>query len=360
LSETTSSSVASPTCADGARERYVEPVTERILERLSGRRAYWAVAWAALAAALLVASAAPRALPGVRELAARGDWTAGVALAWARLAPLGPAILAMVYGIPHALWAVRWIVKRAGEASGALASGHLAGIGIPTLTRGMSSVAGPLVVAAALGSALVASVAWWRGAGYVAFAPVVVLVFLPQVTLLWVYLCLMLGLFRLGSRPLALEQYVGDRSLGLRPVGQLAFDGFLAFVSNFAPLTLLAFGGRSSVDLFVVSAFLLVGTFAIFASLLRLRAQMTAARQRQVARALQFYEEAFEPLRLSRSLETLARQAPLLAAAEALEKRADAIQRWPFSDAVLARVVVIATSVLAAVIARVAQVFLGL
>jgi hypothetical protein len=54
------------------------------------------------------------------------------------------------------------------------------------------------------------------------------------------------------------------------------------------------------------------------------------------------------------------RQAPLLAAAEALEKRVEGIQSWPFSDALLARAVVIATSVVAAVLTRLAQRLLGI
>jgi hypothetical protein len=87
---------------------------------------------------------------------------------------------------------------------------------------------------------------------------------------------------------------------------------------------------------------------------------MAEAKRKQAARARQLYAEAYEPLRFSPSLEALARQAPLLAAAEALEKRADAIQTWPFSNALLARAVVIATSVVAAVITRLTQRALGL
>jgi hypothetical protein len=211
-----------------------------------------------------------------------------------------------------------------------------------------------------LGALAAVMVASWKGPGYLALAPAFALVLVPQMTLLWVYLSLMLGLFRLGSHPLALEQYSGDRSLGLRPVGRLAFAGFWSFVANFAPLGLLALGGESVVDLVIVSAFLLLGTFAIFGSLLRVRAQMAEAKRKQAARARQLYAEAYEPLRFSPSLEILERQAPLLAAAEALEKRADGIQTWPFSSALLARAVVTATSVLVAVITRLAQRALGL
>jgi hypothetical protein len=45
------------------------------------------------------------------------------------------------------------------------------------------------------------------------------------------------------------------------------------------------------------------------------------------ARAL--YAEAYEPVRMARTLEALERQHTLLGAADALEKRARAIHDWP-------------------------------
>lgn len=313
--------------------------------------------WTLLPLLLVVAD---RGTGAAWRLAARGDWTGVASSLWATLVRFGPAVVAMTYAIPHALWAVRRIVTRSDEASRTLGAVQLDTRHGVSVTRGRGSDAGPVGLAAGLGIAFALSVASWRGAGYIGLAPAFAVILLPQMTLLWVYLCVMLGLFRLGSHPLALEQYSGEKSLGLRPVGQVAFTAFWAFVSNVAPLALLAFGGRSGVDLVIVSAFLLVGTFAIFGSLLRVRAQMAEAKRKQLARARQLYAEAYEPLRSSPSLETLQRQAPLLAAADALEKRAEAIQKWPFSDALLARAVVIASSVVVAVVTRLAQRFLGL
>lgn len=357
LSKTASSPVAGPNAAEASARPFEIPLTERLLARLPGPRWAWMVAWAALLPVVLIASAGPSSLGAPWALAAGDDWRGAGSRFWAGL---GPALLAAIYGVPHAVWAASRIAKRAAEASPALSAVQLDTEGKVTVARGMGSVLGPLGLAAALGALAAVSVASWRGPGHLALAPALALILLPQVTLLWVYLSLMSGLYRLGSHPLALEQYSGDKSLGLRPVGRVAFTGFWAFVSNFAPLGLLAFGGRSAVDLVIVSAFLLLGTFAIFGSLLRVRAQMAEAKRKQVARARKLYAEAYEPLRSSPSLEILERQAPLLAAAEALEKRADGIQRWPFSDALLARAVVIASSVLAAVVTRLAQRFLGL
>jgi hypothetical protein len=52
------------------------------------------------------------------------------------------------------------------------------------------------------------------------------------------------------------------------------------------------------------------------------------------------------------SLEVLQQQVGLLNAAEALEKRAERIQAWPFDEATFTRVATIATSAAATILAR--------
>ena len=46
---------------------------------------------------------------------------------------------------------------------------------------------------------------------------------------------LMIGLNRLGKQHLELESYSGDKSMGLKPVGALAFSGFRIFTLIFGP-----------------------------------------------------------------------------------------------------------------------------
>jgi hypothetical protein len=62
--------------------------------------------------------------------------------------------------------------------------------------------------------------------------------------------------------------------------------------------------------------------------------------------------QAYQQVRDSPTLEGLQQQVGLLSAAEALEKRAERIQEWPFDEATFARVVTIASSVAAVIIAR--------
>jgi len=54
----------------------------------------------------------------------------------------------------------------------------------------------------------------------------------------------------------------------------------------------------------------------------------------------------------ARSLDALEQQRSLLGAADALEKRADAIHEWPFDEGTITRVITITTSVVAITIGR--------
>jgi hypothetical protein len=79
-----------------------------------------------------------------------------------------------------------------------------------------------------------------------------------------------------------------------------------------------------------------------------------------MAKAHELYAKAYEPLRTTPSLELLGKQAPLLSAAEALEKRLEGIQTWPFSDAIFVRIVAIATSVVTSIIIKLILTPLGM
>jgi hypothetical protein len=89
-----------------------------------------------------------------------------------------------------------------------------------------------------------------------------------------------------------------------------------------------------------------------FLSLLRIHRQMVEVKASELAIARELYAQAYEPVRAARTLEVLERQARLLGAADALEKRARAIYEWPIDEGTLARVITIATSVIAITIGR--------
>jgi hypothetical protein len=331
--EVTTSAVSSATTGRALRV----PLTERILSRLPGPRVAWVVAWALVPwlnlAVILASDAAGWIRAGILliELVNRVAVSLAILLSlWGaaritdQLLALGPALAKVV---------------------------QQDGPDVERLFRGLDSALGPLLLTAATAivlpldeafageplAALIQGVTW-------------LLLGIPLWTVVWVYLALQIGLNRLGRRHLSLEIYRGDRSLGLRPVGILAFTGFWMLFGSVGPLVLTNLTDLPGV--LVGIAVLLIGVGLFFLSLRGMNRQMVATKQRELALALDLYMQAYRPIRDQPSLEMLQRQAGLLKAAEDLEKRAERIQQWPFDEPTFARVVTIASSVTAAIIAR--------
>jgi hypothetical protein len=215
----------------------------------------------------------------------------------------------------------------------------------------MESVAGPLAITAgltALETVLAALDYGWKLA--LLSAPFSFLIQLPLMVYFWTYLSLLLGLDRLGRQRLSLDATPGDRTLGLRPVGALAFEGFWVFTLGFAPILITT--ATSTPTLILNLVFFLIGLGIFLLSLNRIHSQMAEAKQRHLELARKLYADAYAPIRLRPSLRALQAQTPLLNAADALEKRASGIQEWPFGEVLAPRLAIIITSVVATVIAR--------
>jgi hypothetical protein len=325
-----------------------QPFTERILARLPGSRQLKLATWIAVPVLRAVCVAMALELTGRNPI----GWQLGLFLI--------PEALVYCYTILHAIWGAKKIARDASDLEPKLIELTSAGQEpSPRVFRGMGNTTGPVLIALVLSLSLlsvtVGTEVWWVVLLLLVFN---VIIHLPITTLFWTYLMLMFGLNRLGTRHLALDAYGGDKSLGLLPVGKLAFAGFLVFAANIAPILLVSL--TSFVSLAVGLLVFVAGVVAFFLSLWRVHEQMRRARQRQLVRAQTLYEQAYEPLMTTHSLEILEQRAGLLGAAEALERRAEAIQTWPFSDALLARIVVIGLSVITAIIARLVMKPLGL
>ena len=91
---------------------------------------------------------------------------------------------------------------------------------------------------------------------------------------------------------------------------------------------------------------------AFFLSLVRLHHRMVEVKAEELELARDLYAKAYEPVRQTPTLETLEQQRSLLSAADGLEKRAKGIHDWPIDEGTFARVLTIATSVLAIAIGR--------
>ena len=247
------------------------------------------------------------------------------------------------------LWGARRIAERV-DALRATTATVLDEDAASTPFREMNSVAGPLVAAGA--TAVVFAVtafvsdgslqALLRGTTWLVLG-------VAFWTFLWTYGSLALGLDRLGRTRLRPDAVRVDPGLGLRPLGDVAFLGLWLLLASLVPVLLTGLPDvverrrrrrRARARPARVHALLAPPAPADG------RGQGGRARGR--ARALR---SAYAPVRAAPTLETL-EQHRLLAAADALERRARAIHDWPLDEGTLARVITVATSVVAITIGR--------
>jgi hypothetical protein len=128
-----------------------------------------------------------------------------------------------------------------------------------------------------------------------------------------------------------------------------------------ASLVPLVLTGLPDIVGVLIGAFVLACALAaFFISLLRLHRQMAEVKVKELTFARELYAQAYEPLRAEATLAALERQRNLLTAADALEKRAQAIHVWPLDEGTAAWVIGVATSVIAVIVARLILTAFGL
>lgn len=322
------------------------PLTERLLGRLPRPRMAWVLAWAAIPVAAGLLPGAYLATVGAKPITVRV--LTGLVYA---------------YAVVLAIWAVGRFssesktVERSVDQLAARPEQAAAPV-----FGGMASTRGPLAL-----TLVFVVVTVWRtavlGDLWVAllWLPVTLLVNLPLLTAVWVYLALLLGLDRLGRRTLSLTAFPEDLSLGLGEVGRLAFTAFWIYGAGFAPVLVinLAYPLRLLLSL----CLFLLGVGVFFGCLQGLHRQLLTARRHYLEWAGQLYARAYEPIR-SGSLAALGEQAQPLQAAEVIQRRAEAIQPWPFQQRRLTQIAAIVgtvvTFVVTGIITRLILVRLGL
>jgi hypothetical protein len=322
------------------------PLTERLLGRLPEPRIAWVLAWAALPVIAGLLPSAYVASVGARPLSVR-------------------LLIGLVFAsvVVLAFWAVGRFTTESNlvERSADQLTAAPEQAATPVF-RGMASTLGPLAL-----TLVFVTVTVWRtavvgdlGAALV-WLPVAVLLNLPLMTAVWVYLVLLVGLYRLGRRTLSLAAFPQDLSLGLGEVGRLAFTAFWIYGAGFAPV--LVVNVTNPIGLLLLLGLFLLGVGVFFACLEGLHHQLLAARRHYLAWAGQLYARAYEPIR-SGSLAALGEQAQLLQAAEVIYRRAEAIQQWPFQQRRLVQMAGIVgsvvTFVVTGIITRLVLVSLGL
>lgn len=331
---------------DGRAADGTVPLTERLLGRLPGPRLAWVLAWAAVPIAAGLPPGAYLATVGAKPLPVR-LLTGGV----------------YAYVVALTIWAASRFI---GESNLVERSVDQLAVGpeqaATPVFRGMASTWGPLAL-----TLVFSAVTTWRTAvlgdpwAALLWLPVSVLVNLPAMTAVWVYLTLLLGLNRLGRRPLSLTAFPEDLSLGLGEVGRLAFTAFWVYAAGFAPVLVITVA--NPLRLLLSLGLFLLGVLVFFGCLQGLHRQLLAARRHYLDWAGQLYARAYEPIR-SGSLAALGEQAQLLQAAEVIQRRAEAIQQWPFQQRRLAQMAgivgTVVTFVLTGIITRLIVVRFGL
>ena len=332
--------------------RRLRPVTERILARLPGPRVLWVAVWALVpwlnAGANLVLDT-----EGTSAV-----WEQSRALVLLNYAALSLAIVITLWGserIARRLEALRATTAKVLERNAS------------EPFREINSVVGPLIASAVTSTVFAAgalvrdggTAAMLRGATWFVLG-------IALWTFLWTYGSLQLGLDRLGREHLHADATRVDPSLGLRPLGGIAFTGLWMLLAWLVPILLtglpdvggvaigvLVLTGLPDIVGAVVGLSLIgVGLAAFLFSMVRLHRRMIEVKDGELAVARELYAQAYAPLRESPTLDVLERQRNLLSAADALEKRANAIHDWPIDEATVARVLTITTSVTAISVAR--------
>lgn len=312
------------------------PLTERILGRLPGPRAGWIAAWALV----------PWLNAGANVLLDTG----GTSAIWEQsrtLILLNYAALSVALAIT--LWGTGRIARRVPDLE-ALAAGVLERAPREPF-RDLSSVRGPLLASVATAVLFAAGAFERDGAVAAALRGTTWIVLgIAFWTFLWTYASLQLGLDRLGRGRLREDVAVRDPGLGLRPLGGVAFMGLWMLLAWLVPVLLTGIPDVAGV---AVGVLVLAGGLTAFvASLARLHRRMVELKARELAVARELYAQAYEPLRAAPTLAALEERQRLLAAADLLEQRARALHAWPVDEGTLARVITIATSVIAVIVAR--------
>jgi hypothetical protein len=315
----------------------LQPVTERVLAKLPGRHLTWVVIWACV----------PWLNAGANVLLDTGERSA----VWEQsraMVLLNYSALSLAVGVTL-LGAAR--IARRVERLDAATSIVLTGAYSRRPFREMASSVAPLfattVTSLAFGISALIQDGWTagllRGATWFVLG-------VPIWTFLWTYASLQLGLSRLGRARLRDDPSLVDPSLALRPLGAVAFMALWLLLASVVPVLVT---GLPDVIGLALGLLVLGGGLAAFVfSLWGLHRQIVDIKENQLALARELYAEAYAPVREERTLEALEGQHSLLAAADALEKRARAIHDWPVGEGTWAWVIGIATSVVAIACAR--------
>jgi hypothetical protein len=313
------------------------PITERILARLGRPRWLWVVAWSLIpVVSPLVYSTAI----GIAERPIGTDAFINLVVTQAAIAYACMVFLVGSGVLTRQIAALREAIPRIARE-----------VRPGDLFSETGSVRGPLVLTA-IGAAVVSGGGWTRYGPLppLASLPLLLVYLLPILTFIWVYLSILVEIDRLGRRPLVLDTFPQDPTLGLERLGWVASIGLGLVLVGAAPVMLAA--SDEPVTL-AISLTIVTSAVAVYVlSMWRLHRQMAIARARFIVIAQGLYAGAYEPLRADPTVTTLEAQANALGAAQALEERARNLLTWPIEQGTLRFMAVVVTGVVTSLVVR--------
>ena len=180
-------------------------------------------------------------------------------------------------------------------------------------------------------------------------------------TFVWVLLYAILAIVRVGRMELTLRPFTEDRSLGLKPLGRLALKAsglYLLFVALIVVPNVLS-GFLAIPLLLFFTAMSLLALAIFFLPLLPLRAKLSEAKAKLVARIGPRYTRVFERIDREEGGPVSQSDVNELTALEKIRRDVQEIYAWPFDTGVVVRLSVIVFSVTAIVAARIIASLLG-
>ncbi len=182
------------------------------------------------------------------------------------------------------------------------------------------------------------------------------LIRLPQMAAFWTVVVALLMTARVDAEQLP-GRYPDDRSLGMRPVGELVFVVFVMFSAAFVPVFLIS--EVSAIEFVPTIGLFVLGITAMVLAVWQVHRRMADERARQVSVAKARFAEAYraaqaasgggEGTAAERALDAAATR---LSTAEALLRGAESIYEWPFDERMQRIVAIVLTGVVTGLIIR--------
>lgn len=180
---------------------------------------------------------------------------------------------------------------------------------------------------------------------------------LAPMTGFWTAVLVLGSLARLGVSRVRPEDFPPDRSLGMRPVGDLAFDVFWMSTAAFIPMFL--FRSPSLLDVVLTLVFFVVAGAVLVVALWHLHVAMARTKAICLDAARTRHAKAYRMALEDADGRDVERRAHALAVAEALQRGAESIHEWPLDERMIRWVALIGAGVTTGVVVRLLSLSLG-